>query len=179
MEEPAMLRRFVMITAAVFTAAPAFAIDMPPRKPGQWEVAMEFVGAKMPAQVVKQCVDVESDKLMNTQFGGSAQENCSKKDVQKGEGTMTVDSVCKVGDATVTTHSVITGSFDSAYTVNVTSKREGGKAVPGMPPGGTMQMKIGAKWLGACAADQKPGDMIMANGMKVNVFDMPGMPKRQ
>ena len=92
---------------------------------------------------------------------------------------MIVDAVCKVGDATTTTHSVITGSFDSAYTVNVTSKREGGKPIPGMPPGGAMQMTIGAKWLGACAADQKPGDMIMGNGTKVNVFEMPGMPKRQ
>jgi hypothetical protein len=168
-----------MITATVVAVAPAFALDIPPRKPGLWEVTMQFVGGKMPPQVVKQCVDAESDKLMNSQFGGSAQQNCSKKDVSNTGGTMVVDAVCKVGDATTTTHSVITGSFDSAYTVNVTSKREGGKPVPGMPPGGSMQMTIAAKWLGACAADQKPGDMIMSNGMKVNVFQMPGMPKRQ
>ena len=30
---------------------------------------------------------------------------------------------------------------------------------------------------GACKADQKPGDIIMANGMKMNVNDMQkGMP---
>jgi hypothetical protein len=34
-------------------------------------------------------------------------------------------------------------------------------------------MNIAAKWLGACKADQKPGDIIMASGMKMNVTDMP------
>jgi hypothetical protein len=41
-------------------------------------------------------------------------------------------------------------------------------------------MTIDAKWLGPCAADQKPGDMIIA-GRKMNVRDIPavpGMPKR-
>jgi hypothetical protein len=30
---------------------------------------------------------------------------------------------------------------------------------------------MAAKWLGQCTAGQKPGDMIMANGMKINVLD--------
>jgi hypothetical protein len=29
-----------------------------------------------------------------------------------------------------------------------------------------------AKWIGPCKADQKPGDMVMSNGMKMNVLDM-------
>jgi hypothetical protein len=44
-------------------------------------------------------------------------------------------------------------------------------------------MTVEAKWLGACTADQKPGDMIMGNGMKMNINDMakgavPGAMKR-
>ena len=31
---------------------------------------------------------------------------------------------------------------------------------------------MAAKWLGPCAGDQRPGDMIMANGMKINVPEM-------
>jgi hypothetical protein len=34
-------------------------------------------------------------------------------------------------------------------------------------------MTIEAKWAGPCKADQKPGDIIMANGMKMNVTDIP------
>jgi hypothetical protein len=33
-------------------------------------------------------------------------------------------------------------------------------------------MTMAAKWLGPCAADQKPGDMIMGNGMKMNILEM-------
>ncbi len=90
-----------------------------------------------------------------------------------------VDSVCQVGATTTTSRGVITGDFNSAYTIKSTSKREGGPAIPGMPKDGTTSMTIDAKWTGACKADQKPGDMIMADGRKVNIRDlqnMPGMP---
>ena len=36
-------------------------------------------------------------------------------------------------------------------------------------------MTIDAKWMGACKADQKPGDMIMA-GRKLNVRDLQNLP---
>jgi len=52
--------------------------------------------------------------------------------------------------------------------VKVNSKREGGP--PGIPAETTMTIE--AKWLGACKADQKPGDMIMGNGMKMNINEM-------
>jgi len=32
---------------------------------------------------------------------------------------------------------------------------------------------IQARWVGPCKADQKPGDMILPNGMKINVNDRP------
>jgi hypothetical protein len=42
-------------------------------------------------------------------------------------------------------------------------------------------MSIEAKHLGPCEAGQRPGDMIMSNGVKVNILDLPKMgapPKR-
>jgi hypothetical protein len=53
-----------------------------------------------------------------------------------------------------------------------------GEALPGS---GTTRT-ISAQWLGPCAADQKPGDMIMPNGVKMNIIEMqrrggpPGVP---
>jgi hypothetical protein len=35
-----------------------------------------------------------------------------------------------------------------------------------------MDMTMEAKWLGPCAADQKPGDIIMSNGVKINIPEM-------
>jgi Protein of unknown function (DUF3617) len=107
------------------------------------------------------------------------QDMCSKQDVSRVGNTIVVDSVCQVGGTTTTSRGVITGDFNSAYTIKSTSKREGGPAIPGMPKDGTTSMTIDAKWTGACKADQKPGDMIMADGRKVNIRDlqnMPGMP---
>ena len=155
--------------------APAFAQDMPPRKAGLWELKMNVAGQATP-QPMQHCVDATTDKQMNTLGAGMRTDQCSKQDVQRSGSTVTIDSVCNFGMGTTTSRAVVTGSFDSAYTVNVKSKREGGPAVPGMPA--ETSMTIEAKWMGPCKADQKPGDMIMGNGMKMNINDMSkgGMP---
>ena len=64
----------------------------------------------------------------------------------------------------MTSHIVVSGSFDSNYTMTITS--EGGS----LPAARTITLE--AKWLGPCAADQKPGDMLMSNGVKMNIIDM-------
>ena len=46
---------------------------------------------------------------------------------------------------------------------------------PGLAANGESHMTIAAKWLGPCAAGQKPGDVMMGNGMKMNVFDIQKM----
>lgn len=153
----------ISILTLVF-AIPAFAAELPSRKPGLWEVKMTFENGKIPAQVVQQCIDAATDQLMQSRSGPSFQRDCSKRDVQKSAGSTTIDSTCTVGGKTTTSRAVITGSFDSAYTMTVTSQSEATPAV-----GRTITM--GAKWLGPCAADQKPGDMIMANGTKINIMD--------
>jgi Protein of unknown function (DUF3617) len=161
-----------LMAILLMISTPALALDMPARKPGLWELKMDFVGRQMPAQVMKHCIDAATDKAMNSQFGGASQENCSKIETTRAGAATIIDAVCKFGDATSTTHSVITGSFDSAYTVDVTSTREGGPPTPAMAPRGSTHMTIAAKWLGPCEAGQKPGDVIMANGMKMNLMDM-------
>jgi hypothetical protein len=151
--------------------APAFALDMPARKTGLWELKMSFDNGAIPVQTVKQCIDPETDKLMKTDFAGSALESCGKQDVTRSGATLIIDSTCTMGGSSSTTHAVVTGSFDSEYTMEITSKTRGDET----------RMTIAARWLGACAADQRPGDMIMSNGMKMNVLDlkkaMPQLPK--
>ena len=171
-----MRRQLAVIAVTLLFAAPALALDMPARKAGLWEIKMVFEGGGgMPPQTMKQCLDQATDKALSAQFGGAAQGACSKQDVKTAGGTTTIDSVCKTGPATTTTRAVITGSFDSAYTMKINSKSEGGPAIPGMPPGGETRMTIEAKHLGACQAGQKPGDIMMSNGMKMNVLDMQKM----
>jgi hypothetical protein len=165
------MRPHLALVALVLCTGPAAALDLPARKAGLWELKMSFANRKLPVQTMEHCIDAETDKLMNSMGGAMRNDMCSKQDVQMLAGTIVVDSVCKIGPATTTSHAVVSGDFSSAYVVEVTSKREG-PATPGMSPSGETSMTIAAKWLGACKADQKPGDIIMAGGRKMNVRDL-------
>ena len=167
-----MRYRFAIFLIPILCADTALALDLPTRKAGLWQLTMNFNNSKIPPQTMRQCIDGATDKLLNSNFGGAAQQSCTKQDMTRSGATITVDSVCSFGGGSTTSHAVITGSFDSAYTMQVTSKRVGGPSYPGMHPTGETHMSIAAKWLGPCQAGQKPGDMLMANGMKVNVLEL-------
>lgn len=179
--QPAL--RAALIAAALagcaISVAPALALDLPQRKTGLWELKMSFKGRNVPGQVIRQCIDAKTDKMMNSNFGGGPmKQSCKKREVTRSPGGFTVDSVCKFGGATTTSHAVVSGDFNSGYTMQVTSTRHGGPPIPGMLSG-TTHMTLSAKWLGPCRAGQRPGDIMMGNGMKLNVLDfrkMRGMP---
>jgi len=179
-----MFRHRIAIAAAcgLVAATAASAAEMPTRKAGLWNLKMTFEGRNMPLQSIQHCVDAATDKLMNADFGGMMKGTCSRQDIKTAGNTITVDSVCNFGEGTTTSHATITGSFDSAYTVRVTSTSQGGPAIPGMAPGQPANMTVEARWLGPCKAGQKPGDIIMINGFKMNVLNMPtgrGAPPRR
>jgi len=146
-------------------ALPAVAAELPTRKAGLWEVKMSFENRSGAGQSIQQCIDPATDQMMQSSAGPLAQAACSKRDIQKSGDTVTIDSTCTVAGKTATSHAVIIGSLQSAYTMTVTSESDA-------LPGGKMTMTMAAKWLGPCAADQKPGDMIMGNGFKMNILEM-------
>jgi len=119
-----MHRHLSLIALAVVCATPAAALDLPARKPGLWEIKMTMEGRNIAMPSSQHCIDAETDKLMNA-IGNARQEMCSKRDVQKVGSTIVVDSVCKVGEATTTSHAVVSGDFNSAYTVKVNSSARG------------------------------------------------------
>lgn len=167
------MRCHLMLALALVSATPALALDLPARKPGLWEVSMTFVGRKLPTRSIKECLDAATDRLMNSNFAGAAVgQTCSKQDVVHSGAGIVVDSVCTVNGTTTASHAVVTGSFDSAYKVDVTSTRQGGRPMPGVAPGTPTKTEITAKWLGACEPGQRPGDMIMGNGMTMNILDL-------
>jgi hypothetical protein len=149
----------------VLGVMPASAAELPSRKPGLWEIKMKFENGNRPGQTIQQCIDAATDQAMQSSVAPNGQNACAKRDVQRSASAITIDSTCTIGGKTTTSHAVITGSFDSAYTMTVTSDSA---AVPG----GKSNMTMSAKWLGPCTGDQRPGDMIMANGMKINILDM-------
>ena len=175
--------RLAVILAAAFIATPALTQEqMPSRKAGLWEMTMTFEGRGAPPQTMQQCIDAATDKSMQDMSAGMRGQSCSRREMKKVGDTIVFDSVCSTGAGTATSHGVVSGDFNSAYTVKINSKREGGPPAKGMPA--ETNMAVEAKWVGACKADQKPGDIIMANGTKMNVTDMQkggpgGMPGAQ
>jgi hypothetical protein len=139
------------------------AAELPARKPGLWEIKTSF--ANRGGLTVQQCVDAATDQMLQSNAGPFAQGACAKRDVQRSGDRMTIDSTCTLAGKTATAHAVITGSFDSAYSMTVTSHSDA-------LPGGTMNMTLDAKWLGACKAGQKPGDVLMPGGIKINIRDL-------
>lgn len=146
-------------------AIPALAAELPSRKPGLWQVTTSIENSGAPVRVIQQCIDAGTDQMLQSSAGPFAPAACPGREVKSAADSVMIDSTCTVGGKTATAHAVATGSFDSAYTMTVTSLSE-------EIPGGKMVMTMEAKWLGACAADQKPGDIVLSNGMKINVPEL-------
>jgi hypothetical protein len=153
----------------------AAAEEFPTRRAGLWEVTLTRDDGEAP-HTLQQCTDAETDKLMNAFGGNISADLCAKQDVRKVGATIVVNATCKIGPMTSTSESVISGDFNSNYTVKITSKVEGvpkGLPTAGKNLGGTTTMT--ARFVGACKAGQKPGDVIMADGKTVNVRDLQKM----
>jgi hypothetical protein len=146
----------------------AAAEDLPIRKPGLWEMKMVRAGSPIPGMTMQHCTDETTDKLMNDSVSPLTKQACSKQDLKKTATGYVSDSVCAISGASITSHTEIVGDLSSAYTVHSTSHSDKG---PGGKPLDTTTA-IEAKWLGACKADQKPGDIVMPGGMKMNIKDM-------
>ena len=145
----------------------AGAVDLPNRKAGLWEMKIVRTGGKLPEITMQHCTDATTDKEMNNQVSPIAKQICSKQDVVKNATGYVSDSVCTISGTSMTTHAEIVGDFNSGYTV--TSKSHMDKGPSGNPV--DTVTTIEAKWLGDCKADQKPGDIVMPGGFKLNVKD--------
>ena len=167
-----MRPRVVVASLLALLAADSWASaqNYPSRRVGQWELTLTAEDGSAAPQVIQQCVDAESDTLLHT-FGGLTIAGTTCTSAQRKDGAnLHVDTVCKVDDKiTATLQTVFAGDFNASYTVRATTRVEGEPAAAKTPP---RTMLIAAKWLGACKPDQKPGDIMMPGGIKMNIKDM-------
>lgn len=153
--------RFVslsLVAAAVALAAlPAQSQDMPKRKAGLWEIkATSSPGT--PPTVMQQCTDEAFEAQMQKTALEQSKTMCSKNDIKRSGDTITADAVCKIGSTTVTSQSVSSGDYSSAYKVEVKSTFN-----PPLMGKASDNTVMEARYLGPCAAGQKPGSMTMPN----------------
>src|ERR1700753_1211146 len=161
-----------LLSTALIACLPALsgaahAAELPTRKAGLWEMKVTKVGGSVPEMTMQHCTDQTTDKEMNNQASPLAKQICSEEDVVKTATGYVSDSVCSVAGVSMTTHAEIVGDFNSGYTVTSTTHSD--KGVTGKPLDATT--KIQAKWLRDCQPGQKPGDILMPGGFKLNVKD--------
>jgi len=167
-----MMRQLALLGSAVclvVSAGAARADDLPVRKAGLWEIKTARSGSSVPDMTMQHCTDETVDREMNNNVSPMAKQICSRQDIKKTSAGYVSDSTCDVGGMTTTSHAEITGDFNSAYTVKSSSHAQGGVAGAA---GRDTTVTLEAKWLGACKADQKPGDIVMPGGFKMNVKDI-------
>jgi hypothetical protein len=160
-----------LVTAWLATAAAQAAglEDLPKRKPGLWELRMISAEGKQGAMTSRVCIDAATDAAL-TSFGlGMANQMCSKRDIRVSGNVATFDMVCKIGESQQTSHSTLTYTGNNAYRIEVRSHFD-----PPFLGQVDSTMTQTARWTGACPADMKPGDLVMANGMRINLKDVAG-----
>ena len=160
----AILVFFTLILAAGFAQAQ----DVPKRKSGLWEVKRTTVRTEGKPRIVQMCIDEASDNAIRQLAEGMRNETCKANKVRREGDQLIVDAECKLGQTRTMamTHAVITGKFDSAYKIE--SKSTYDPPMRGKTEGSAV---LEARWLGACKPDQRPGDYILPNGMKVRASE--------
>lgn len=148
----------------------------PARQSGLWEVTvrsddlvLKRAGqAPHRPQTVRMCTSAEAEPVMLLALLPS-QEDChavkvTRRPPKAGAG-YAIATVCYVHDNRVDARIELQGDLRSAYrgTFDVTYAQT--------PLGNTGRMAFEGRRLGACPAGQRPGDMVLPNGVTVNVVD--------
>ena len=148
-------------------SAAAHKSPLPARKSGLWEVMVrsDTPGPRQ-GQTVLQCTSTEAERVMLMAVV-PGQENCREIKVArraKGAG-YDIHTVCYVHDNRVEARMELTGDLQSAYAGRFSVKYS---QAPVRDPG---PMAFEGRWLGACRPGQRLGDMVLPNGVTVNVVD--------
>jgi hypothetical protein len=158
-----------VLTACCTLASAASDIDLPARKPGLWQYThtTDRTTASRPSTVTMLCTDESFGQEMLQMGSAMQQQMCSRRDMRREGNRVITQSVCKFGDTTISSNGVATFSGDTAFRMEMHATYA--PALMGMKEGNTV---VEAKWLGACKAGQKPGDMTLPGGQTVNLRHM-------
>jgi len=162
----------ILFAFAIAMAAPATAQDYPKMKAGQWDTTTTTSrNPNAPATKTTVCTDDATQKQMMDVGKGMQREMCSKSEFRREGGSYIGDSVCQFGESKMTSHSVMTVQGDSSYKTVVNTKYD--PPLMGMKDSTTT---IDAKYAGPCRDGLQPGDVVLPNGQKMNMKNLPSRP---
>ena len=160
------------LVAACAVAIPALGLAedlaMPVRKPGWWELNLTIEGpTPQPVHTtVRICTDAEVDRVQ-TPVGIHTGASCPPIQMSHTPQGWTFAEACVLGQTRIATDGRASGDFSARYHVELKTRI----SPPPTPQAAEVRTVIEAKWLGACPADKKPGDVEM--NMQTNVAPQP------
>ena len=155
-------------SAPAAPAGPVTLQSIPHRKPGLWSQTMTMTGMPGPMPSLQICVDEASEAKTSLLVQQNHDSKCGAPQLTRNlDGSIAFTTSCDMGPAgKISTTGTVKGDFNSAYSVDMTSVTTGG-------PSGTSETRhisVAATRTGDCAPGQTGGDIIMANGMKLNTL---------
>ena len=137
------LRDASLLLAALLAPSLAWG-ETPRRAGGLWEIGVTVSGQPAP-NVGEHCIDAASDDLALTAGGGVPQKDCKELRTLPAEGGFAIESVCKLGNSSVTTSGRFQGDLQSAYSGEIEAKYS-----PPLYGRREVKSQIQARLLGPC-----------------------------
>lgn len=149
-----MLILLAVLLAASATPEPI----LPHHKPGLWR--MDIVAPDKTTSL-QECFD----ESFETQMDKLDRDKCTgRHTLHNADGSWTTSATCKIMlFIKRSERSEVSGDFQSKL-----------KIVSYKLPDNTLEATTTATWTGPCKPDQKPGDIVLPSGMKVNLLDVFG-----
>ena len=142
---------------------------LPAPKAGLWRETLTRDGH--PVSLIgemRACLDADARARLTALGGRASRGLCQDRAVTRdSDGAYHFGSTCAIGPAgRMTTQGMVTGDLASRYRVHTESETFGASVAS---LNGRHVIDVEADYLGPCPADMTAGDVIIANGMKVNM----------
>lgn len=163
-----MLNTFICNISFLYALAPAWCdSELPKLEAGLWKVTTTvyttadttYIKTRESPYVSHLCTGQNSQHDMLKLNMGLTNKTCSKKELRIDGGKVFSNSICKMGDSTVTNEGktifLDKSNYQSEVLLSYNPVYDGEKK---------RRITNVAQFVGTCKADQKPGDFIAPNG---------------
>jgi len=156
---------------ALAFSVPAYAastLEVPPLRPGLWEATTASANRSQPQPAVtRMCIDKQTQRRVLEQLAFAAPRMCSRNQYGMRGGRFMTDSSCTLGASTIEGRTETTFLRDTAYRTEVV-----GRVGPTGRVAETQTTVIDGRHVGPCPAGMKPGDLILPNGLTLNLVQL-------
>ncbi len=144
---------------------------LPARQAGLWQTTVTEEGSEDTPQSLQICIDARTDRelgVLGTDLSGST----CKKTVSRTSDGFDLLAECNMGAGGVNEFSgSITGDYSSDFSMKLRLQTTGASL---SQMNRVTNYTVVSKRTGDCAADQQPGDVVVNDGIRINLFDMSG-----